>query len=161
MHTRLLFLALVGFAGSVLAAEVSGTWKAEFDTQIGVQKYTYTLKQDGTTVTGKASSDLGGEKREAELKEGKLDGDTISFVELLNFQGNELRIAYSGKVAGNEIKFTREVGEFAKEELVAKREAPPAPAAGPSGRGGRGNQPIVLGPDDKPAVPPAPEGFNT
>ena len=36
----------------------------------------------------------------------------------------------------------------------------PAPAAG-QGRGGRGGQPIVLGPDDKPFAPPAPEGFNT
>jgi len=158
MHTRLLFVALAGFAGAVFAADVTGTWKAEFDTQIGVQKYTYTLKQNGATVTGKASSDIGGEKHEAELKEGKLDGDTISFVELLSFQGNDVRITYSGKVAGTEIKFTREVGEFAKEELVAKRETPPA---APVAQRGRGNQPIVLGPDDKPAVPPAPDGFNT
>jgi enterochelin esterase-like enzyme len=35
----------------------------------------------------------------------------------------------------------------------------PAPAPG-QGRG-RGGQPIVLGPDDKPFAPPAPEGFNT
>jgi len=46
MHTRLLFATLAGFAGSVFAAEVSGTWKAEFDTQIGVQKYTYTLNRN-------------------------------------------------------------------------------------------------------------------
>jgi hypothetical protein len=31
-------------------------------------------------VTGKASSDIGGEKREAELKDGKVDGDKLSFV---------------------------------------------------------------------------------
>jgi enterochelin esterase-like enzyme len=31
----------------------------------------------------------------------------------------------------------------------------------PPGRGGRGGQPIVLGPDDKPVASPAPEGFNT
>jgi enterochelin esterase-like enzyme len=36
------------------AADVTGVWTAEFDTQIGVQKYTYTLKQDGDRVTGKA-----------------------------------------------------------------------------------------------------------
>ena len=146
---------------SVRGADVSGTWKAEFDTQIGVQKYTYTLTQTGTTVTGKASAEIGGEKREAELKEGKIDNDTISFVEMLNFQDNDIRVTYTGKVAENEIKFTREVGEFAKEELVAKRDLPPAPAAGQRGPGGRGNQSIVLGPDDKPVVPPAPKGFNT
>jgi enterochelin esterase-like enzyme len=158
MKNRLLLVLLTGCATTALAADVSGTWKAEFDTQIGVQKYTYTLKQDGATITGKANAEVGGEKREVELKEGKLDADTISFVEMLNFQGNDLRITYRGKVTDNGIAFTREVGEFAKEEFVATREPPPV---APRGRGGRGNQPIVLGPDDKPAVPPAPEGFNT
>ncbi len=141
------------------AADLSGTWKAEFDTQIGVQKYTFTLKQDGATVTGKATADIGGEKRESGLKDGKLDRDKLSFVETLNFQGNDLRISYYGTVAGDEIKFTREVGEFAKEEFVAKRERPNPPVAG--GRGGRGSQPIVLAPDDKPAMATAPEGFKT
>lgn len=155
-----MFVAFLAASSLVCAADISGTWKAEFDTQIGVQKYTYTLKQDGAGFTGKAISEINGEKRETELRVGKFEGDTVSFVEMLNFQGNELRITYQGKLVDNEIKFTREVGEFAKEELVAKREAPPAPPAGPRGRGGRGGQPIVLGPDDKPTVPPAPDGFN-
>ena len=61
-----------------------------------------------------------------ELKEGKVDGDKVSFVEMLDFQGNEIRITYTGTISGNEMKLTREVGDFAKEEIVAKREAPPA-----------------------------------
>ena len=160
MTTRFISLAFLAVSCLGRAADVSGTWKAEFDTQIGVQKYAYTLKQDGATITGKAVSEINGEKRETELKQGRLEGDAVSFVEILNFQGNELRIAYQGKLAENEIKFTREVGEFAKEEFIAKREAAPAPPAGASGRGGRGGQPIVLGPDDRPVVPPAPDGFN-
>jgi len=151
------FYLLPALASIALAADVTGVWKAEFDTQIGPQKYTFTLKQDGTNVTGRASSEIGGEKHEAELKEGKVERDVISFVELLSFQGNELRIAYRGEVADKEMKLTREVGEFAKEELIAKRETP-VPPAGAGGRGGFG--PIVLGPDDKPLVPSAPEGFS-
>ena len=160
-------------AAKALAADVTGTWKAEFDTQIGMQKYTFVLKQDGATLTGKASADINGEKHEAELKEGKIDGDSVSFVEMLNFQGNDLRIVYTGKVLANEIKFTRQVGEFAKEDLVAKREgaatpAQPAttqPAAGPGARrgGGRGGfgGPVNLSPEDnKQAFPKAPEGFD-
>lgn len=99
----------------------TGTWKAEFDTQIGVQKYTFTLKEEGTKVTGKANSEISGQKREVELKDGKLEGDAITFYETFDFQGNSLRIDYSGKVAGDEIKFTRKVGDFATEELVARR----------------------------------------
>ncbi len=158
LRLLLVFAAVVGLAG---AADVTGEWKAEFETQIGPQKYRFVLKQDGATVTGKAHSEIAGEKREVELKEGRLERDTLTFVEFLPFQGNELRIAYRGQVADNEIKFTREVGDMVREDLLAKRDAPPpAPPAAGRARGGRGAAPIVLGPDDKPLVPPAPEGFN-
>ena len=62
------------------------------------------------------------------LKEGKIEGDTVSFVEPLNIQGNDLRITYTGKISDNEIKFTRQVGDFATTEAVAKRESATAPA---------------------------------
>jgi hypothetical protein len=126
-------LTLAALPLSVFAADITGVWKSEFDSQIGVQKYTYVFKQDGTNLTGKASSEVGDQKREAELKEGQVDGGKISFVEMLNFQGNDIRIAYTGKLLadGNQINFTREVGDFAKEDIVAKREAaaPGTPAA--------------------------------
>ena len=113
------------------ATDVTGTWKSDFDTQIGHQNYLFTFKQDGAKLTGKANSEVGDRKREAELKEGKVDGNTVAFVEMLSLQDNQIRITYTGKLSanGNEIKFTREVGEFAKEEIVAKREQS-TPAAG-------------------------------
>src|SRR6266545_7660857 len=107
MKTRITLLTLAVASLSAWAADITGTWKAEFDTQRGLQKYTFTLKQDGTSVTGKASVERDGEKREAELKEGKVDGDTVTFVEPLKIQDNELRITYRGKISGNEIKFNR------------------------------------------------------
>jgi alpha-N-arabinofuranosidase len=130
MKIKLLALVLAAMPLSVLAADITGTWKSEFDSQIGHQKYTFTFKQDGTTLTGKANSEVEDRKREAELKEGKVEGDAISFVEMFSFQDNEIRITYTGKLSANdnEIKFTREVGEFAKEEIVARREQS-APAA--------------------------------
>ncbi len=125
MKTPALLLILATLRWSVLAADITGTWKSEFDSQIGHQKYTFTFKQDGTKLSGKANSEVEDRKREAELKEGKVDGDAISFVEMLSFQDTEIRIAYIGKLSadGNEIKFTREVGDFAKTEIVAKRES--------------------------------------
>ena len=174
MKTHLTFLALAVASLSALAADVTGTWKAEFDTQRGLQKYTFTFKQDGTNVTGKASVERDGEKREAELKEGKVEGDTITFVEPLKIQDNEVRITYTGKISGNEIKFSRKVGDFGSSEATAKREGAKAEAAGPQttsasasstnepeGRRGRGfGGPIELKPDDKPAFPNPPEGFD-
>ena len=159
---------------------LSGKWQAEFDSQIGTQKYVFDFKVEGGLVTGKATGDIGGEKHESDLKDGKLAGDVLTFVENLDYQGNSIAISYEGKVAGDEIKFTRKVGDFATEELtarlVAETNAPvaaqpaaaqPAPGnpgalrARGGGRGGRGgNQPIALGPDDKPAFPAAPAGFD-
>ena len=164
MKTHITLLALAGFSLSALAADVTGTWKAEFDTQRGLQKYTFNLKQDGANVTGKASVEMTDQKREAEFKEGKIDGDTVTFVELLSIQGNDIRITYTGKISGNEIKFTRKVGDFGSSEATGKREGGAAQTAdaGQRGRGGRGGfgGPIELGPDDKPAFPSAPEGFD-
>lgn len=173
MKFKLTLLALAALPLSLLAADVTGTWKADFDTQRGVQKYTFTLKQDGATVTGKASVDTDGTKREAEFKNGKVEGDTVTFAEPLQLQDNEINITFTGKISGDEIKFTRQVGDFGSSEATAKREttvaqaetAPNPPAGGRGarrggGRGGFGGGAIELGPDDKPAFPEPPEGFN-
>jgi hypothetical protein len=103
------------------AADANGKWKTEFDTQVGVQKYVFDLKVEAGKLTGTASFERMGEKGEATLQDGKVTGDDITFVEKLNFQGNEVPITYTGKVVGDEIKFTRKVGDFATEEFVAKR----------------------------------------
>src|SRR5688572_1800913 len=122
MKTHITLLTLVVASLSALAADVTGTWKAEFDTQRGLQKYSFTLKQDGMSVTGKASVEREGEKREAELKEGKVEGDTVTFVEPLKIQDNEIKITYTGKISASEIKFARKVGDFGSSEATAKRE---------------------------------------
>src|SRR6186713_1610124 len=122
MKTRITLLTLAVASLSTLAADLTGTWKAEFDTQRGLQKYTFTLKQDGTKVTGKSIAELNDQKREAELTEGKVEGDTVTFIESLKIQDNELRITYTGKISDNEIKFTRKVGDFGSSGATAKRE---------------------------------------
>ena len=117
------------FALTTMAIDVTGTWKADIETQVGKFKYTYILKQEGTKITGKILSELEGEKSETVVLEGKLNGDTIEFVEMSKFQDMDLKINYKGKVTGDEISFTRQVGEFGTEEFIAKRgkaEVPPS-----------------------------------
>ena len=163
MKNQLLLFALLAVPAIGFAADVSGTWKTEFDSQIGRQKYTYTLKQEGDKLTGKANSEINDQKHETQLSEGKVEGDKVSFVEMLNYDGNDIRIAYSGTISSNEMKLTREVGTFAKEDIILKRDPDqPAAAAGQRGpRGGRGfGGPITLGPDDKATFPTPPEGFD-
>ena len=167
MKTAILLLAIVTIPRLAPAIDISGIWKSEFDSQIGVQKYTYTLKQEGTNLTGKANSEINDQKREAELKEGRVMGEAVSFVEMLNFQDNEIRIAYTGKLTTNlnEIKFTREVGDIAKEDIILKRELPVTAEKGsgnpePNTARRPGQQAIVLAADDKPVFLHAPEGFD-
>jgi hypothetical protein len=99
------------------AADVAGKWSAEIDTPIGLLKYTYVFKVDGAKLTGRATW----EKGDSEIREGKVSGDEISFVEMMRIEDQDIRIEYKGKVSGDEIKFTRKVGDFATEEFVAKR----------------------------------------
>ena len=69
-------------------------------------------------LTGKMKSNLG----ESDVLDGKVDGDKVTFGELLKFEGMEVKITYTGTVvSADEIKFTRNVADFATEELVAKR----------------------------------------
>src|SRR5207253_8330093 len=116
MKTHLTLLALLAASFSAPGADVTGTWKAEFNTQRGLQKYTFTLKQDGANVTGKASVERDAEKRQAELKEGKVEGDTVTFDEPLRIQDNDIQITYRGRISGDEIRFTRKVGDFGSSE---------------------------------------------
>jgi hypothetical protein len=104
------------------AADLTGKWTAEFSTPVGgAQKYTFEFKVDGEKLTGKAHFERMGQKGEAELLEGKIAGDEISFIENLDAGGNTLRITYKGKIAGDEIKFSRQVGDFSTVEFTAKR----------------------------------------
>jgi hypothetical protein len=109
--------AALALAVTMLAADASGTWTASFDTQVGNQTYTYTFKVDGAKLTGATKSNLG----EGTIAEGMVDGNNITFIENMTYQGMPLRIQYKGTLKGDEISFKRTVVEGTVEEFVAKR----------------------------------------
>ena len=123
----LLAAATVATAGVALApsaaiaaapsADIAGTWETSFDSQVGKQTYTYDFKLDGETLTGHAKSNLG----EGDIK-GTVDGDKVTFVESLDYQGQNLEITYTGQiVSADEIRFKRDVGGQGGEEFIATR----------------------------------------
>jgi hypothetical protein len=114
-------LALLLAALPASAAELAGRWTAEFDTQIGVQKYVFEFSKSGDTLTGVATFERSVGNGSAPLKNVKVDGDKVTFEEPLSFDGNEMTIVYSGTLAGDELKLERKVGEIATEQLTAKR----------------------------------------
>jgi len=80
---------------------------------------TFTFKVDGNTLTGSVSSPRG----DADISDGKIDGNQISFTQTLEFNGNTVKLLYKGIVSGDEIKFTRarDGGDQPPQEFTAKR----------------------------------------
>ena len=101
------------------APNLTGRWTSSFETQIGMQEYTWDFVAKGSTLTGTASSNMEGK---SEVRDGRIEGATVTFKETLTFMEMAIEIVYTGQiVSADEIKFSRAVGEFATEELVAKR----------------------------------------
>jgi len=111
----LLFMAL----GTVtaFAADVTGKWTASVETPRGTQQLSFDFHVDGTALTGKITTQRG----DSDISDGKVDGDTITFNQVVNFNGNEMKIAYTGKIDGDSIKFTRTVGDRPPAEFTANR----------------------------------------
>jgi len=102
------------------AADVSGKWVAQVPGRDGqTRETTINLKADGNNLTGTIS----GRQGDNPIADGKIDGDNISFTVKVNFGGNERKFIYKGKVAGDEIKFTRTVEgmDQGAQEFTAKR----------------------------------------
>ena len=58
---------------------------------------------------------------EGDIK-GTVDGDKVTFVESLDYQGQNLEITYTGQiVSADEIRFKRDVGGQGGEEFTATR----------------------------------------
>ncbi len=119
MRRQVLALAVVlcAFAVAAAAADITGKWVAQMPGRDGgTTEQVFMFKQSGENLTGSITTPRG----EQQISEGKVAGDTVSFVTVMSFGGNEMKMAYKGTIAGNEIKFTRSM------------------QGGPGGGGGRG-----------------------
>ena len=79
-----LFLALGSV--SALAADFNGKWSADVTTPRGTQTITFDFHVDGAALTGKVTTPRG----DSDISNGKVDGDTISFDQVMNFNGNSM-----------------------------------------------------------------------
>jgi uncharacterized protein (DUF2141 family) len=107
------------FAFVAAAANVDGKWTAQVPGREGqTRETTFTLKADGEKLTGSMSGRQG---NETPITEGKISGDTISFVVTMDRGGNTIKWNYTGTVTGDEIKMKRAGGQGEPREFVAKR----------------------------------------
>lgn len=101
---RLASIALL--AVSAFAADVTGRWKTSFTMPNGnTREGVLNLKADGDKLSGTMEGGRGGA---ASITDGKVSGDDISFAITRNFNGNEVKINYKGKVSGNSMRLTME-----------------------------------------------------
>ena len=115
---RFYFALLLGFL-QYPKADASGTWKASIETPNGTMENTFTFKVEGDKLTGTITM---GQMGEGAISEGKVDGDNVSFAVVREFNGNQFRINYKGKVSGDEMKISGEVvGMDRTFEMTAKR----------------------------------------
>jgi hypothetical protein len=113
-----LFLALGSL--TALAADFNGKWTATVESPRGTQTIAFDFHVDGAKLTGKVTTPRG----DTDISDGKIDGDTISFAQVMNRDGNEFKITYTGKADGETIKFTRQYGaanDRPAQEFVATR----------------------------------------
>jgi opacity protein-like surface antigen len=112
-------VAVATLAVVVQAADVTGKWTGAVPTRDGgTRDATFNFKQDGEKLTGTMTGPQG----DIELKDGAVKGDDVSFNVALSFGGNDVKLIYKGKVAGDEIKFTRtREGADQKQEFTVKR----------------------------------------
>jgi hypothetical protein len=115
---------ILTLTATLWAADLAGKWTA----QAQGSDITLNFKVEGTTLTGTLeNSQMPGA---VDIKEGKIDGDNVSFTILRKMNDTEMKIVWKGKVEGDVIKFKREAagggmggpgGGAAAEEIVAKK----------------------------------------
>ena len=133
MTKKLLFVTtlLLVVALGAFAADVTGKWTYEQQGRGGgpARQVTITLKQDGNKLTGEVPGfGRGGDNPPppSEIKNGKVEGDKVSFEVVREFNGNSMTTKYEGTVSGDEmkLKITRDTqnGPMTN-EVTAKRSA--------------------------------------
>ena len=121
MKTRLILAALaLAVSSSAFAADLTGKWTAQVPGRDGqTRETTFNFTAAGEKLTGTVS----GRNGDDPIADGTVKGDAISFSVSVNFGGTDVKLLYKGKVAADEIKFTRtrEGGDQPGQEFTAKR----------------------------------------
>lgn len=117
--------ALLLLAGILGAADLSGSWKGQFDFNGNAVPLTFDLKADGSALTGAVTGLPAGV---AQIKEGKIDGAKISFSVNSEYDGNPIKLVYKGQVQddGIHIDMALDDGSWSVDFVLKRGLQPPA-----------------------------------
>lgn len=113
---------LVALSASPAFAQVSidGTWSGTIQSSEGDYPVTMTFASDGTALTGTISDFQGGQ---TEIENGSVRGDTISFEQTLDPNGQPFSINYVGQLVDSELAMVLEVPEMGEQiEFILRPE---------------------------------------
>ena len=99
-------LALMLIAVPARAADVDGKWTGSLETPMGAVQIGFTFKADGATLSGTTT---GPDGSELPIKNGKIEGDKITFVVSVDFGGMAFDLNYSGVVKPEQISLTMDI----------------------------------------------------
>jgi hypothetical protein len=98
--------ALLLVAAPARAADVDGKWSGSLDTPMGAIMVGFNFKADGAMLTGTTT---GPDGSEIAIKNGKVEGDKISFLVSIDFGGMSLDLNYTGVVKKDSVELTMDV----------------------------------------------------
>ena len=110
--------ALAGTARQDKPADVAGTWNIAIDIGGNTATPSVTFKQDGETLTGTYSSQLLGEQKVT----GTIKGNAITFEFTASFDGNAVKVTYSGTVDKDTMKGKVTFGDMGEGTFTAKKQ---------------------------------------
>ena len=96
---------------------VDGTYDIEMTTPMGKRTSKVTLKSSGNTLSGTVASDLG----TVNFDGGTADGDSVAFSMNVSGPMGQMKLDYSGKVEGDNISGTVQLGQYGSAQFTGKR----------------------------------------
>jgi hypothetical protein len=110
---------LLALATLLFSADATGKWAGSLDAGGAVHNLTFDLKASGDTLTGIIS---GLKDTASEVKDGKIQGDTVTFWAMGEYQGQPIKLVYTGKVSESEIHFVMGLDDGScSSDLVVKK----------------------------------------
>ena len=101
MKIKSLALGFLLFASPVFAADIDGKWTGTIDTPNGATEVHYTFKAEDSTLTGAA---LAPDGSAVPIRNGKVEGNKISFSLTLDFGAGPTTFDYTGEVSPTQLK---------------------------------------------------------
>lgn len=94
-------------AGMAVAADIDGKWEGKIAGPDGGDGFpvAYTFKAEGAVLTGSTTV----MDNAINIKDGKIDGNNISFTVIMDFGGQEMKSDYKGVLSGDSLKLSSEM----------------------------------------------------